>query len=378
MADQGDSAQEKTEEASARKIEKAREEGQVPRSRDLTTTFVLLLAMCVIWMTAEFIGRKILGLTTQNFVLTRAQIFDVNTMIANLVDAVYQGLASIAPMMIALVIASIVGPIALGGWNYTGKAVAPKMSRIDPLAGLKRIFSIKSLIELAKSIFKVALLMLATFALLKYYAQPIFRINDADVEVAIIHSLDISLVATLILAAVTIAIALVDVPLQIFEYKKNLKMSRQDQKDEYKETEGKPEVKGRIRQLQREMSQRRMMANVPEADVIITNPTHFAVALKYDPDTMETPILLAKGIDHTALKIREIAKAHKIEILESPALARSIYYTSEIDESVPEGLYMAVAQVLAYVYQLRNYRKGQGPRPAYPRRPPIPKDMQYD
>lgn len=378
MAEEGDSSQEKTEEASARKIEKAREDGQVPRSRDLSTTVVLMLAISGIWMTGDFIGRKIIGLTVQSFTLTRAEIFDVNTMIAYLAEAIFQGLFSIAPLMGILVIASIAGPIALGGWNFSNKAIEPKLSRMDPMAGLKRIFSIKSLVELAKSIAKVLVIMTATFMLLRYYSQPIFRINDEDVKNAIIHSLDISLIATLLLAVVTIAIAAIDVPIQIFEYNKKLKMSRQDQKDEMKETDGKPEVKGRIRQLQREMAQRRMMGNVPEADVIITNPTHYAIALRYDPDSMDAPIMLAKGGDHTALKIREIAKAHDIEILESPALARSIYYTTEVDQPIPQGLFMAVAQVLAYVFQLRNFRKGKGQRPTYPRNLPIPKDMQYD
>jgi flagellar biosynthetic protein FlhB len=378
MAEEGDSSQEKTEEASARKIEKAREDGQVPRSRDLSTTVVLMLAISGIWMTGDFIGRKIIGLTVQSFTLTRAEIFDVNTMIAYLAEAIFQGLFSIAPLMGILVIASIAGPIALGGWNFSNKAIEPKLSRMDPMAGLKRMFSIKSLVELAKSIAKVLVIMTATFMLLRYYSQPIFRINDEDVKSAIIHSLDISLIATLLLAVVTIAIAAIDVPIQIFEYNKKLKMSRQDQKDEMKETDGKPEVKGRIRQLQREMAQRRMMGNVPEADVIITNPTHYAIALRYDPDSMDAPIMLAKGGDHTALKIREIAKAHDIEILESPALARSIYYTTEVDQPIPQGLFMAVAQVLAYVFQLRNFRKGKGQRPTYPRNLPIPKDMQYD
>lgn len=378
MAEEGDSSQEKTEEASARKIEKAREDGQVPRSRDLSTTVVLMLAISGIWMTGDFIGRKIIGLTVQSFTLTRAEIFDVNTMIAYLAEAIFQGLFSIAPLMGILVIASIAGPIALGGWNFSNKAIEPKLSRMDPMAGLKRMFSIKSLVELAKSIAKVLVIMTATFMLLRYYSQPIFRINDEDVKSAIIHSLDISLIATLLLAMVTIAIAAIDVPIQIFEYNKKLKMSRQDQKDEMKETDGKPEVKGRIRQLQREMAQRRMMGNVPEADVIITNPTHYAIALRYDPDSMDAPIMLAKGGDHTALKIREIAKAHDIEILESPALARSIYYTTEVDQPIPQGLFMAVAQVLAYVFQLRNFRKGKGQRPTYPRNLPIPKDMQYD
>jgi flagellar biosynthetic protein FlhB len=180
------------------------------------------------------------------------------------------------------------------------------------------------------------------------------------------------------LSAATILIVLVDVPFQIWEHARKLKMSRQDIKDEMKDTEGKPEVKGRIRQLQREMAQNRQMAAVPDADVIITNPTHFSVALKYDPDTMATPILLAKGVDHAALKIREIAKEHSIDIMESPVLARSIYHTTDVDQEIPAGLYMAVAQVLAYVFQLRNYRKGQGDMPAYPRNINVPNDLRYD
>ena len=155
-------------------------------------------------------------------------------------------------------------------------------------------------------------------------------------------------------------------------------MSRQELKDEVKDTEGKPEVKGRIRQLQREMAQRRMMSNVPDADVIITNPTHYAVALKYNPEKMATPIMLAKGGDHVALKIREIAKAHKIEIIESPVLARAIYHTTDVDQEIPAALYMAVAQVLAYVFQLRNFRRGKGEKPTYPRNIKIPKNMQFD
>jgi len=378
VAEEEDSSQEKTEEASSRKIEKAREEGQVPRSRDLTTTAVLLLAAIGLYAFAGFMGEKIIGITRVSFILTREAIYDPSTMISLLARGIYDGLMSMAPLMTLLIIASIVGPIALGGWNFSGKAVEPKLSRMDPMAGLKRMFSVKSLIELFKSIGKVLVILLATVWLLKYFAQDMFRLVDESIHSSIVHSLDISLLATIALAATTIVIAAIDVPIQLFEYNKKLKMSRQDQKDESKDTDGKPEVKGRIRQLQREIAQRRMMSNVPEADVIITNPTHFSVALRYDPETMATPVMLAKGGDHTALKIREIAKAHNIEIIESPVLARAIFYTTDIDDEIPAGLYLAIAQVLAYVFQLRLYRKGRGERPKYPRNVKVPSDMRFN
>lgn len=378
MAEGDDSSQEKTEEASARKLEKAREEGQVPRSRDLTTTAVLLIAAIGLYIFAEFMGGKIVGITRENFTLTRATIYDPNAMIAHLASAIYDGLFSIAPLMVLLLIASIVGPIALGGWNYSAKAMEPKLSRMDPLAGIKRMFSVKSLIELLKALGKVLVILGATIWILKIYAQDMFRLVDESIGNAIVHSLEISILATIALSATTIAIAAIDVPIQIYEYNKKLKMSRQDQKDESKDTDGKPEVKGRIRQLQREMAQRRMMSNVPQADVIITNPEHFSVALQYDPETMDTPLMLAKGGDHTALKIREIAKAHNIEIIQSPVLARAIFYTTEVDQEIPSGLYLAVAQVLAYVFQLRNFRKGKGDRPVYPRNINVPRDMRYN
>ncbi|HTF96956.1 MAG TPA: flagellar biosynthesis protein FlhB [Cellvibrio sp.] len=378
MAEEDDSGQEKTEEASARKIEKAREEGQIPRSRDLTTTAVLLLATIGIYIFAEFTANKLIGLTRANFIISREAIFDPNVMIGHLASAIYEGLFSIAPLMAILLIASIAGPIALGGFIFSGKAMAPQLSRMDPLAGIKRMFSMHSLIELLKSIAKVSLILWATILVLKFYAQDMFRLSDESIGNAIIHSLEISIMATIALSVTTILIAAIDIPIQIYQYNKKLKMSRQDLKDEAKDTEGKPEVKGRIRQLQREMAQRRMMGNVPQADVVITNPEHFSVALKYDPENMDVPIMLAKGGDHIAMKIREIANANKIEIIQSPVLARAIFYTTDIDEEVPAGLYLAVAQVLAYVFQLRNYRKGKGERPQYPRNINVPRDMRYN
>jgi flagellar biosynthetic protein FlhB len=373
-----DDSQEKTEEASGRKIEKAREEGQVPRSRDLTTSVVLLLGSIALLYYSDFMGGKFVEMTRANFVISREAIFDPNAMIGHFASALYLGLVSMVPFMALMLAASIIGPVALGGWLWSGDALMPKLSRMDPMAGLKRMFSMKALMELLKASAKVTVILGTTIWLLNYYAQPMFRLSDQDIGTAIIESTKISAYALIILSACTLLIAAVDVPLQLYEYNKKLKMSKQEVKDESKDTDGKPEVKGRIRQLQREMAQRRMMSNVPSADVIITNPTHYAVALKYKPESMATPILLAKGGDNIALKIREIAKAHGIEIIESPVLARAIFHTTDLDNEIPAGLYLAVAQVLAYVFQLRSYRKGRGQKPKYPSNLNVPRDMYFD
>jgi flagellar biosynthesis protein FlhB len=378
MAEEDDSGQEKTEEASSRKLEKAREEGQVPRSRELTTTAILLVAGIGLYVFAGFMSEKLLGLTRENFSISREAIFDPNAMLSRLAAAMFDGFLSIMPLIALLVVAALVGPIALGGWLYSPQSMLPKLDRMSPLAGLKRMFSMKSLMELFKALAKVLVILGATVLVLQFYAQSMFRLGDESVNNSIIHSMEISVQALIILASVTILIAAIDIPIQIFEFNKKMRMSRQDLKDESKDTDGKPEVKGRIRQLQREIAQRRMMSKVPEADVIITNPTHYAVALKYQPELMDTPILLAKGGDHVALKIREIAAAHKIEIIESPALARAIYHTTDLDAEIPSGLYMAVAQILAYVFQLRNFRKGKSEKPIYPKNIKIPKDMEFD
>lgn len=376
MADD-DSAQEKTEEATPRRQEKAREEGQIPRSRDLTTSAVLIMGTVGLWVFGGKAADTLLNVLRFNFSLERETIFDPNKMMAQLGSSFFDALWVLLPIFAVLVVAAIVGPTALGGFLFSGKSIMPKFSRIDPLAGLKRMFSLKSLVELGKSIGKVLVVVLVAFLTLSMFESQLLGLGRESLETGVRHSLHISLWATLLISCSTILIAAVDVPFQIWEHAKNLKMSRQDIKDEMKDSEGKPEVKGRMRQMQREMANRRQMASVPKADVIITNPTHFAVALKYDPDTMATPILLAKGIDQTAMKIREIASEYKIEQIRSPVLARAVYYTTDIDSEIPQGLYLAVAQVLAYVFQLRNFRRGRGDRPDFPTNIRVPKDMVF-
>jgi len=375
---ENDSAQEKTEEATPRRREKAREEGQIPRSRELTTTALLLAGTIGLAVFGQFIGQKLMAILRFNFELEREAIFDTSVMISQLTTSFYDGLLALVPLFGVLLVASVLGPIALGGWLMSVKAMAPKLSRMNPGAGLKRMFSLKSLVELGKALAKVIVILLLAIWLLSGMQQELLALAHEEVVAGIIHSLRLSVYAAIALSAVTILIAIVDVPFQIYDHAKKLKMSMQDIKDEHKDTEGKPEVKGRIRQLQREMANNRMMAQVPEADVVITNPTHYSVALKYSPESMDTPILLAKGGDHIALKIREIARAHDIEIVQSPQLARAVFYTTEVDDEIPAGLYVAVAQVLAYVFQLRNFRRGQGERPQHPRNVPVPPDLRFD
>ena len=378
MAEENDSSQEKTEEPTARKLEKAREDGQIPRSRELTTTFLLLAGTIGLLIFGPYMAGKLAGILQFNFAIEREVVFSTDAMLEHLTASLYHGTLSMMPVFGLLLLASIFGPIGLGGWLFSSKAMAPKASRMNPISGLKRMFSLKALVELAKALGKVLLIMAVAVGLLIVQQQDMLRLSDQEPATAIKNSVWLSAIGAIALAAVTIAVAAIDIPFQIYENNKKLKMTKQEVKDEMKDTDGKPEVKSRIRQLQREMAQRRMMSEVPKADVVITNPTHYSVALKYDPDSMNTPVLLAKGADQTAMKIREIARAHDIQIMESPMLTRAIYHTTELEQEIPQDLYMAVAQVLAYVFQLRNYRKGRGERPQYPRNIKVPRNMQFD
>ncbi|WP_370978897.1 flagellar biosynthesis protein FlhB [Agaribacterium sp. ZY112] len=374
---ENDSAQEKTEEPTAKRQEKAREEGQIPRSKDLTTFAVLLASAVGFFLFGGQMAHGLQRVLRHNFSLTRERLLDPNAMFSHLGLAFEEMFWSTLAFFSVIVLAALVGPTVLGGLLFSGKSLAPKWNRLDPIAGIKRMFSMRSLVELFKGIAKVSLVIATAFILLWSMQEPIHGLAREALAPGLNHALELSLYAGVVLSCSTLVIAMIDVPFQLWENKKKLRMSLQDIKDELKDSEGKPEVKGKIRQLQMQMAQNRMMSAVPEADVVITNPTHFAVALKYQPDTMSAPVLLAKGLDHSALRIREVAKQNGVEQIESPALARSIYHTTELEQEVPAGLYVAVAQVLAYVFQLREFRKGNGERPDRPGSPDIPADMRY-
>jgi len=280
--------------------------------------------------------------------------------------------------LLLVLFAALLGPLGVGGWIFSTKALAPKMNRLNPFSGLKRMFSANSLVELLKSWAKVLVVGLVAWLVLNAYFEDAMLLQHKDTEPAVRGAVHIIIWSVIFLCLSTAVIAIIDVPWQIYSHTKKLRMTMQEIKDEYKESEGRPEVKGRIRQLQREVSQRRMMADVPTADVVITNPTHFAVALKYESDMMRAPTLVAKGSDQVAMKIREIAKENNVPQMQAPPLARALYTHGKIGEEIPEGLYVAVAQVLAYIYQMDLYVKGRGPKPERKPDMPIPRDLRVD
>ncbi|WP_236196589.1 flagellar biosynthesis protein FlhB [Pseudomonas glycinae] len=376
---ESESGQDKTEDPTEKRKKDSREKGEIARSKELNTLAIMLAGSAALLIFGGMLAQELMGLMRQNFTLSREVIMDERSMATFLMNSGLQALLAIQPIMITLLLAAFLGPIALGGWLFAAGSLAPKFSRMNPAAGLKRMFSMKAVVELLKALAKFLITLGVALVVLNSDIDDLLRIAHEPLDRAIIHSLQLVGWSSLWLACGLIIIAAVDVPVQIWESIKKLKMTKQEVRDEHKDQEGRPEVKQRIRQLQREMSQRRMMAAIPDADVVITNPTHYAVALKYDAEKGGAPMLLAKGSDFLALKIREIAVANNVMLLESPALARSIYYSTELEEEIPGGLYLAVAQVLAYVYQIRQHRAGKGKFPEPLKDDlPIPPDLRRD
>ena len=377
MAEEEDSSQEKTEEPTPRRLEKARDEGQVPRSKELATMMVMLGGTAGLLMLGGMIGGTLKRIMAHNFGLERGDIFDTSAMLEHLGESASSIAFALAPLLGILAVAAFLGPLMVGGWLLSGKAVSPQISRMNPAKGLKNMFSMRSLVELTKSVAKVSLVLLIALTILHIRTEDLLAIAFEPPNRAIEHTLWTLGWSFFLLSTATIVIAVIDIPFQIHDHQKKLRMTQQEVKDEFKETEGKPEVKQKVRQLQREMTERRMMEDVPGADVVITNPEHYAVALKYEGQSMAAPVVVAKGTDRIATKIMEIAREHKVDVLRTPPLARAIHHSTDIGESIPEGLYMAVAQVLAYLYQLRQYRRSGGKKPVMPRLP-IPPDLRRD
>lgn len=375
---ENDSGADKSEEPTAKRRQQAREKGQLARSRELGTVAVTLGGIGGLLISGGYLADRMMAVMRGNFELSREALLAPDAMSSALLASGLIALKAVLPLLAALLAASILGPVSLGGWLFSTKAMAPNFGRMNPLSGLKRMFSTHALVELLKALGKFLVVLAVALVVLNAYKEELFSISKQPLDLAILHSVQVVGWSALWMACGLILIAAVDVPFQLWSNKQKLMMTKQEVKDEYKDAEGKPEVKGRIRRMQREMAERRMMQAVPEADVVITNPTHFAVALKYDTEKAGAPILLAKGGDFLALKIREIANEHRVTVLESPALARAVYYSTEVDREIPAGLYLAVAQVLAYVYQLRQYRAGKGRRPDPLRDLPIPEDLRRD
>ena len=375
---ESESGADKSEEPTSKRLEESRKKGQIARSRELNTVVVTMAGIGGLLVYGADFGQTLLELMRGNFALSRDVLLDDRSMALYLLASGKMALEAMMPLLGILLIAAILGPIALGGWLFSPEAMAPKASRMNPASGLKRMFSTHALVELLKALAKFTVILLVALAVLSADQDDLLAIANQPLEAAIIHSAELVGWSMLWMACGLILIAAVDVPFQLWDHKQKLMMTKQEVRDEYKDSEGKPEVKSRIRQMQREMAERRMMAAIPTADVVITNPTHFAVALKYDPAKGTAPVLLAKGGDFMALKIREIAQQHKVMVLESPGLARAVYFSTELDQEIPAGLYLAVAQVLAYVYQLKQFRSGKGKRPGPLPDLPIPPDLRRD
>jgi flagellar biosynthetic protein FlhB len=375
---ESESGQDKTEDPTEKRKKDSREKGEIARSKELNTLVVMLAGSGGLLIYGASLAQDLLEIMRLNFSLPREVLLNTDAMVQYLLHSGKIALGAVQPILTVLLIAAVLGPISLGGWLFAGSSLAPKFSRMNPASGLKRMFSSTALIELLKAIAKFSIVLCVALSVLSSDIDDLLRIAHEPLEQAIIHSVQLVGWSTLWIACGLLVIAAVDVPVQLYQSHKKLLMTKQEIRDEHKDQEGRPEVKQRIRQLQREMSQRRMMAAIPEADVVITNPTHYAVALKYDPEKGSAPVLLAKGSDFLALKIREIAVANEVLLLESPALARSIYYSTELEQEIPAGLYLAVAQVLAYVYQIRQHRAGKGKRPDPLKDLPIPPDLRRD
>ncbi|CAH0534100.1 Flagellar biosynthetic protein FlhB [Vibrio stylophorae] len=370
--------QERTEDASARRLQQAREKGQVPRSRELASVAVMVAgALALMWF-GQSIGEGLAAVMRRLFSLSRDEVFDFPKLLNILFQALGSLLIPMSIVLILLFIAGFIGASGLGGISFSTEAAMPKMSKMNPLTGVKRMFGKQSLVELLKSILKVALVVGVAYSLITDSVEEFFLLNREHYPSNVYHALDMLMDFVLLICCSLLIVVAIDVPFQIRQHNEQLKMTKQEVRDEYKETEGRPEVKGRIRQLQREMAQRRMMAEVPKADVVITNPEHYSVALRYDQSVDSAPIVIAKGIDHNAMKIREIAAQYDIPILPAPPLTRALYHTTELEQQIPDGLFVAVAQVLAYIYQLKQFQKGRAPRPKFDgQKIDIPKDMRY-
>lgn len=372
-----ETGQERSEQATPRRRQQAKDKGQSAQSRELNTMLMMLAGAGGISLFAPHIVDRILSVSKKSFSPSREAIFSTDTMILFLESAIADSVAAIAPLLGLLVIAAIAGPVLIGGVTFSPQAISFKWEKLDPISGLKRVFAWRGFVELTKALLKFTLIGSIAILFLYHQAGEYIGLGNEDVLQSLTHASNLLLWALLIISSSLILIALVDVPFQVWDHLRQLKMTLQEVKDENKDTEGNPEVRGRARRIQREMAQRRMMADVPDADVVITNPDHYSVALKYDQKKMAAPVVIAKGADLMALQIRAIAREHKVTIMQAPPLARSLYHTTKLGHEIPAGLYLAVAQVLAYVFKLRkahsNYKDTHKMNDL-----PIPSDLKFN
>jgi len=368
------SAQDKTEAPTARRIEKAREEGQIARSRELSSFAMLVVGIATLWIGSGWMSRYLFDVMVTGLQFDHQLLFDLPASLQHCASLLVAGVLAVMPVMIALTLTALLAPMLLGGWVFTTKSLTPDITKLNPLSGLKRMFSMHGLSEMIKAVLKTGLIGLVVWYFIRAHRDRLLGLSGLSIGSACIDAMSMIAQGVILSVLAFIAVVAVDVPYQLYSHFKKLKMSKEEIKREHKESEGDPHIKGKIRQQQQAMARRRMMAEVPTANVIVTNPTHYAAALRYQ-EGMPAPILVAKGSDEVAFRIREVAAEHDIPVLEAPPLARSLYHYCDLEHEIPQGLYAAVAEVLAWVYRLDQARFNGTEMPDEPQDFDIPEEL---
>jgi flagellar biosynthetic protein FlhB len=373
MAEESDL--ERTEPASARRLNEARNKGNIPRSRELNTFAILIVAGATLLIMGNHLSSGIIELMRNGLMFDRSALESPDFLWNSLIQSALDMVRLFLPFLLVLVVAALAAPILLGGWMLSAEALQPNFGRLNPLKGIARMFSVTSLSELTKAIAKSLVVGGVGFLVIWRHKEEALTLAAESVQGGIAHLGNMLGWLFLLVTAAMILIVALDVPFQLWDYYRKLRMTKEEVRQEMKESEGDPQIKGRIRAMQREMARRRMMAQVPKADVIVTNPTHYAVALIYNEKEMRAPRVVAKGTYLLADRIRELATENNVPILSAPPLARALYRHAELEQEIPSALFAAVAEVLAYVYQLRSYNKQGGAMPQKPENIPVPEGM---
>ncbi len=354
-----DSDLERTEPASSRRLEQAREEGRVPRSRELSAFLVLLAGLGTFWVMGGSFVQQTSQMLKHGLSFGHTAAVDSAAMTQAFATLAIEGLLLVTPLFLITFLAALVEPVVLGGLVFSSKVFTPDFSKLNPLSGMGRIFSMQGVGELVKAVLKSLLVGSVVYWSVTHHYGEFFALAAQSVESGLNSLGHLILLSAMTLLGGVALVAAIDVPFQLWQYYSRMRMTKEEVRQEGKEQEGDPQVKGRIRSQQREMARRRMMSEVPNANVVVTNPTHFAVALRYDSQSMQAPEVVAKGLNQVAMNIRELATEHGVPLLEAPPLARALYRHCELGDPIPAALYTAVAEVMAYVHQLDHYLSGE-------------------
>ncbi|MDT8399996.1 MAG: flagellar biosynthesis protein FlhB [Pseudomonadales bacterium] len=374
MAESGDD-EEKTEEATPHREEKAREEGQVARSRELTTFMLLLAGTGGLWSLGSVLYQQLAQVMEEAFLFDRNQALEVGPMLSHGWHLGEQAMLAMLPIFLVLVLVALVAPMLLGGWLFSPEALKPQLSKLDPIKGLGRLFSVQSVVELLKVVAKALVVAAVVISFLSSRTDELMALMNQPVEQALANGLRLTALVSALMVFALVVVILIDVPYQLWDHAKKLRMSKDEIKREHKEEDGDPQIKARIRSQQQAMARRRMMSKVSDADVIVTNPTHYAVALRYDENKMSAPRVVAKGADAVAEAIRQLGREHGVPLLEAPPLARALYRHVDLDREIPVALYTAVAEVLVWAFNLKRSREPGVAPPLTPTNLPVPAEL---